>query len=110
MKYGITINCPPTLSATQAELSKTQREIKTIICKSKEKRRESNKTLAEIHALMGNTSTEKGLKSIMNVEKMQQIWKKIGGADKKHIDSLITTLQIPITWPSTTSDEHSTIK
>eukprot|EP00957_Ditylum_brightwellii_P152205 11587603-Ditylum_brightwellii.AAC.1 len=41
---------------------------------------------------------------------MQQVWKKIGHADKKHIDSLIITLQIPITWPSTTSDEHSRIK
>eukprot|EP00957_Ditylum_brightwellii_P028584 2159946-Ditylum_brightwellii.AAC.1 len=41
---------------------------------------------------------------------MQQVWKKIGHADKKYIDSSITTLQIPITWPSTTSDEQSTIK
>eukprot|EP00957_Ditylum_brightwellii_P091364 6956460-Ditylum_brightwellii.AAC.1 len=109
-KYSITINCPPTLVATQAELSKTQREVKTITHKSKEKRRESNETLAEIHALTRNTSTEKALKSIMNAEKMQQVWKKIGHADKKHIDSLMTTFQIPIPWPSTTSDEHSTIK
>eukprot|EP00957_Ditylum_brightwellii_P092169 7017075-Ditylum_brightwellii.AAC.1 len=98
------------LSATQAELSKTQREIKTIIRKSKEKHRESNETRAEIHALKGNTSTEKALKSIMNAEKMQQVWKKRGHADRKHIDSLITTLQIPITWPSTNFDEQSTIK
>eukprot|EP00957_Ditylum_brightwellii_P067249 5103217-Ditylum_brightwellii.AAC.1 len=41
---------------------------------------------------------------------MQQVWKKIGHADKKHIDSSITNLQIPITWPYTTSDEHSIIK
>eukprot|EP00957_Ditylum_brightwellii_P083756 6366229-Ditylum_brightwellii.AAC.1 len=41
---------------------------------------------------------------------MQQVWKKIRHADNKHIDSLITPLQIPITWPSSTSDEHSTIK
>eukprot|EP00957_Ditylum_brightwellii_P065631 4977597-Ditylum_brightwellii.AAC.1 len=41
---------------------------------------------------------------------MQQVWKKIGHADTKHIDSLITTLQISITWPSTTCDEHSTIE
>eukprot|EP00957_Ditylum_brightwellii_P092856 7069087-Ditylum_brightwellii.AAC.1 len=41
---------------------------------------------------------------------MQQVWKNIGHADKKHIDSMITTLQFPITWPSTTSDEQSTIK
>eukprot|EP00957_Ditylum_brightwellii_P198123 15095060-Ditylum_brightwellii.AAC.1 len=41
---------------------------------------------------------------------MQQVWRKIGHTDKKHIDSSITNLQIPITWPSTTSDEHSTIK
>eukprot|EP00957_Ditylum_brightwellii_P039942 3023719-Ditylum_brightwellii.AAC.1 len=72
MKYGITINCPQTLAATQAELSKTQWDIKNTICKSKEKQRESNETLAEIHALMGNTSTAKALKSIMNAEKMQQ--------------------------------------
>eukprot|EP00957_Ditylum_brightwellii_P099000 7541513-Ditylum_brightwellii.AAC.1 len=106
-KYGITFNCPQMLAATQAELSKTRREIKTIIRKSKEWRKESNNILEEIHALMGNTSTEKALKSIMNAEKMQQVWKKIGHADKKHIGSLITTLQILITWPSTTSDEQS---
>eukprot|EP00957_Ditylum_brightwellii_P050175 3804461-Ditylum_brightwellii.AAC.1 len=41
---------------------------------------------------------------------MQQVWKKIGHADKKNIDSLITNLQIPITWPTTTSAEQSTIK
>eukprot|EP00957_Ditylum_brightwellii_P152070 11578625-Ditylum_brightwellii.AAC.1 len=40
---------------------------------------------------------------------MQQVWKKIGYADKKNIDSLITNLQIPITWPSTTGGEQSTI-
>eukprot|EP00957_Ditylum_brightwellii_P196054 14937520-Ditylum_brightwellii.AAC.1 len=73
-------------------------------------RRESNKTLAEIHALTGHSTPEKALKSIMNAEKMQQVWKKIRHTDKKHIDSLITTLQITITWPSTTRDEHSRMK
>eukprot|EP00957_Ditylum_brightwellii_P195577 14902477-Ditylum_brightwellii.AAC.1 len=72
MKYGITINCPQTLAETQAELFKTQRDIKNIICKSKEKRRESNETLAEIHSITGNTTTAKALKSIMKAEKMQQ--------------------------------------
>eukprot|EP00957_Ditylum_brightwellii_P156300 11896550-Ditylum_brightwellii.AAC.1 len=47
----------------------------------------------------------------MNAEKTQQVWKKIGYADKKNIDSSITNLQIPITWSSTTtSDEQSTIE
>eukprot|EP00957_Ditylum_brightwellii_P099300 7563989-Ditylum_brightwellii.AAC.1 len=41
---------------------------------------------------------------------MQQVWKKIRHGNKKHIDSLIPTLQIPITWPSTSSDEQSTTK
>eukprot|EP00957_Ditylum_brightwellii_P123010 9379281-Ditylum_brightwellii.AAC.1 len=41
---------------------------------------------------------------------MQQVWKKIGHADKKHNDYSITALQTPITWPSTTCDEKSTEK
>eukprot|EP00957_Ditylum_brightwellii_P181884 13857140-Ditylum_brightwellii.AAC.1 len=110
MKYRITINCLQILAATQAELSKTQWDIKNIIRKSKEKQRESNETLVEIHTLLGDTSTAKALKSIINAEKIQQVWKKIGHADKKNIDSSITNLQIPITWPSTTSDKQRTIE
>eukprot|EP00957_Ditylum_brightwellii_P148303 11291150-Ditylum_brightwellii.AAC.1 len=46
----------------------------------------------------------------MSAEKMQQVWKKIGYADTKNIDSSITNLQIPITWPSNISDERSNIE
>eukprot|EP00957_Ditylum_brightwellii_P060105 4564518-Ditylum_brightwellii.AAC.1 len=31
---------------------------------------------------------------------MARVWNKIGHADKKYKSGLITSLQIPITWPS----------
>eukprot|EP00957_Ditylum_brightwellii_P158744 12083196-Ditylum_brightwellii.AAC.1 len=41
---------------------------------------------------------------------MQQVWKKIGHANKKNIDSSITNLQIHLTWPADISDEQNIIE
>eukprot|EP00957_Ditylum_brightwellii_P053057 4023113-Ditylum_brightwellii.AAC.1 len=36
---------------------------------------------------------------------MAKVWNKIGHADKKYKSGSITSLQIPVTWPSSDCDE-----
>eukprot|EP00957_Ditylum_brightwellii_P089260 6797018-Ditylum_brightwellii.AAC.1 len=36
---------------------------------------------------------------------MTQVWKKVGHADKKHEAGSISSLHIPVTWPSSDCDE-----
>jgi len=103
-KYGVTDECPPDIKTTQTQLSKIQREIKTIMCNSQDKRVEYNKTIASINAITGRTTKEKVLKAIVNAEEMAKVWTKIGHADKKYESGLITSFQIPVTWPSSNCD------
>eukprot|EP00957_Ditylum_brightwellii_P144224 10988828-Ditylum_brightwellii.AAC.1 len=68
------------------------------------KKEESNKLLAEIYTLMGKTTAEKSLKSIINVEQMKKVWTKIGHADQKKEPGSISLLQVMITWPDADID------
>jgi phosphopantetheine adenylyltransferase len=105
-KYGVTIECPPDIKTTQKQLSKIQKEIKTIIQNSKDKRVEYNKTIASINAITGKTTKEKALEAIVNAEKMSKVWNKIGHVDKKYESGSIASLQIPVTRPSSDCNKN----
>ena len=72
-KYGVTVECPPDIKTTQKHLSQIQRDIKTIIRNSHDKRVEYNKTIASINAVTGKMPQEKVLKSIVNAEEMAKV-------------------------------------
>eukprot|EP00957_Ditylum_brightwellii_P128817 9826189-Ditylum_brightwellii.AAC.1 len=67
-KYGVTVECPADIQEAKLNLEKAQQGIQEIITKSAEKRREHNKTIAEIHALLGGKTAEQALKAIINAE------------------------------------------
>eukprot|EP00957_Ditylum_brightwellii_P025022 1893486-Ditylum_brightwellii.AAC.1 len=39
---------------------------------------------------------------------MAKVWNKIGHTDKKYESGSILSFQIPVTWPSSNCDEHTT--
>eukprot|EP00957_Ditylum_brightwellii_P074642 5671915-Ditylum_brightwellii.AAC.1 len=88
----------------KTQLSIAQKEIKTILCKSAEKYKDANRTLSEIHALIGNTTAAKALKSIQYAKYMLKVWKKIGHIDNKKDMGSISLLQVPVTWPDPQCD------
>jgi hypothetical protein len=104
--YGVTVECPPDIKTTQNQLPKMQKEIKTLICHSQDKRVEYNKTIASTNEITGRTTKEKVLKAIVNAEELSKVWNKIGHADKKYESGLIASLQIPVTWPSSDCNEN----
>jgi phosphopantetheine adenylyltransferase len=105
-KYEVTVECPPDIKTTQKQLSKIQKEIKTIIRNSRDKRVEYNKIIASINAITGKATKEKALKAIVNAEEMSKVWTKIGHANKKYKSGSIASLQIPVTWLSSDCDEN----
>eukprot|EP00957_Ditylum_brightwellii_P138649 10568198-Ditylum_brightwellii.AAC.1 len=72
--------------------------VKHIIARSVEKRCEHNEKVAEIHALMGDTTWEQTMKAIINSEDMSNMWKNISYADKGKHDNNITSILIPGSW------------
>ena len=106
-RYGITVTHPESIKEAKKQIRAMQKVIKTIIQQSKEKRDKENHKLATIHALTGKTDKEKALKSIVNAEKMSTMWQKIRFTDRKRINSSLTSLQIPSSWPETTEDVSS---
>eukprot|EP00957_Ditylum_brightwellii_P007311 555434-Ditylum_brightwellii.AAC.1 len=78
--------------------------MKTILHEPEKTCEKANRALFEIHALTGNTTAAKALKSIQNAECMSKVWKKIGHADKKKDKGSILSLQVPVSWPDHQSD------
>eukprot|EP00957_Ditylum_brightwellii_P184202 14030622-Ditylum_brightwellii.AAC.1 len=60
--------------------------------------------LVEIYSLMGKTTAEKVLKSIINAEQMKKVWTKIVHVDKQKEMGSMPLLQVPITWPDADID------
>eukprot|EP00957_Ditylum_brightwellii_P158712 12079849-Ditylum_brightwellii.AAC.1 len=58
MKFGITVMCPSTISDTVHSLKRAKLQVVEVLKQSKEKWRDHNKKVAEIHALTGNTMAE----------------------------------------------------
>eukprot|EP00957_Ditylum_brightwellii_P160210 12196952-Ditylum_brightwellii.AAC.1 len=71
------MTCPPDLDMTKTQLQIAQKEAKAILRKSSEKQEEANRMLSEIHALTGNITATKALKSVQNTEYMLKVRKKI---------------------------------
>eukprot|EP00957_Ditylum_brightwellii_P143270 10915254-Ditylum_brightwellii.AAC.1 len=57
-----------------------------------------------MHAITGNTTAEKALKSIINAEHVKKVWAKIGYIDKKKDLGSISSLQVPLVWPDANVD------
>eukprot|EP00957_Ditylum_brightwellii_P070431 5351302-Ditylum_brightwellii.AAC.1 len=71
-KFGITVMCPSTISDTIQSLKSAKLQVVEVLKQSKEKWREHNKKVAEIHALSGSVTADQALKAIINAEDMAQ--------------------------------------
>eukprot|EP00957_Ditylum_brightwellii_P015154 1142379-Ditylum_brightwellii.AAC.1 len=76
----------------QKALKCAQKKEQELLYDTENKKSESNKKIANIHALTGNITKEKALKMVINAEAMSAMWNMIRftdkGMEKKHIDSL----------------------
>ena len=93
------MECPADIQETKLKLKEAQQCVWEIITKSAEKRCEHNKTIAEIHALLGGNTTEQALKAIIYAEDMSNMWKKISYANKNKYESNVSSISIPDSWP-----------